>query len=318
MVERRWWVVATGALLRIWLGALVLLVGVRLAGIERGTFLILAIGALPISLLPAYPMLVAFAVRRRWWSSAGVAAAVVASHLALIAPSLTAAERATGGTALRVVTANLYVLNTDNEAAGQVLRDLRPDVLVVTELDAEGLAGLRASGLLDDLPYSVASFDLRSETVGLFSRLPLRDTAVRRIGGRALPRATVTVGATEVRLFGHHSLPPVQGLERLWREALSDLATEVGAVDIPVVVAGDLNADRDHAPFRRLLDAGLRDAHDERGRGLARTWPERLPLLHLDHVLVSGGIGVADIREERIPGSDHLAVVADLLVQARS
>ncbi len=317
MEERRWWVVATGVLLRLWLGALVVLVVVRLLGIERGPALILLVGALPLSLLPAYAFLVVFLLRRRWWT-AGVAALVVVAHVAVVAPALTAARVASAGTAMRVVTANLYVLNVENEAAGRVLRDLRPDVLVVPELDADGLAGLRASGLLDDLLYSVVSFDLRSETVGMFSRLPLRDIVVRRIGGRALPRATVTVGGVDIRLVGHHPLPPVQGLERLWREALSDLAAEAGDIELPVVVAGDLNADRDHALFRRLLATGLRDAHDERGRGLARTWPERLPLLQLDHVLVRGGIGVANIREVRIPGSDHLAVVADLLVQPRS
>jgi endonuclease/exonuclease/phosphatase family metal-dependent hydrolase len=84
------------------------------------------------------------------------------------------------------------------------------------------------------------------------------------------------------------------------------------------VVLGDFNADRDHAPFRRLLDTGLRDAHDERGRGLARTFPSWLPVLHLDHVLVRDGNGarvvVRDVREVRLPGSDHLTVVTDLAV----
>ncbi len=41
-------------------------------------------------------------------------------------------------------------------------------------------------------------------------------------------------------------------------------------------------------------------------------------LLHLDHVLVRDGAGaqvvVQDVREVRLPGSDHLTVVADLSV----
>ena len=55
---------------------------------------------------------------------------------------------------------------------------------------------------------------------------------------------------------------------------------------MPLVVAGDLNADRHHPLFEGLLTQGLRDAADERGRGLSRTWPQRWPLLALDHVLV--------------------------------
>ena len=121
-----------------------------------------------------------------------------------------------------------------------------------------------------------------------------------------------------MRLLAAHPLPPLSVLEVLWRRSLADLATEARATDLPVVVLGDFNADRDHAPFRRLLGTGLRDAHDERGRGLARTWPAKAPLLHLDHVLVGDGEGgrlvVEDVREVVLPGSDHLAVVADLAV----
>ncbi|MDP9466435.1 MAG: endonuclease/exonuclease/phosphatase family protein, partial [Actinomycetota bacterium] len=156
------------------------------------------------------------------------------------------------------------------------------------------------------------------ETVGLLSRLPLEDVSTRPVGGRELPRATVDVEGTRVRLLGEHTLPPLSVFEQLWRAALVDLVQEVRAVDPPAVVLGDFNADRDHAPFRRLLDAGLRDAHDERGRGLARTFPAWLPVLHLDHVLVRDGAGaqvvVRDVREVRLPGSDHLTVVADLAV----
>jgi endonuclease/exonuclease/phosphatase family metal-dependent hydrolase len=243
----------------------------------------------------------------------------VVAHVALVAPAVTREPLPPAGApALRVVTANLYLLNPDPQDAGRALRALRPDLLVVPELDAAGLAGLQASGLLHDLPYAVVERDARSETVGLLSRLPLEDVTTRRVAGRALPRATVRVDGTPVRVLTAHPLPPLPGLGRLWREALADLAREVEAEPLPTVVAGDLNADRDHAPFRRLLGAGLRDAHDSRGRGLARTWPARLPLLHLDRVLVRDGdgaaLGVRDVSEARVPGSDHLAVVAELAV----
>jgi endonuclease/exonuclease/phosphatase family metal-dependent hydrolase len=86
-----------------------------------------------------------------------------------------------------------------------------------------------------------------------------------------------------------------------------------------VVVAGDLNADRDHAAFRGLLDAGLTDVHDALGRGLARTFPDGMPVLQLDHVLVRDGAGgrltPLEVREVQVPGSDHLGVLADLAVQ---
>jgi endonuclease/exonuclease/phosphatase (EEP) superfamily protein YafD len=122
------------------------------------------------------------------------------------------------------------------------------------------------------------------------------------------------VGGRDVRVLAAHPLPPVWVLHDLWRGSLQDLAREVEQVDLPVVVAGDLNADRDHAVFRDLLQTGLRDAHDARGRGLVRTWPAAAPLLHLDHVLVRD-LEVVQVGEAQVPGSDHKAVVADIAVR---
>jgi endonuclease/exonuclease/phosphatase (EEP) superfamily protein YafD len=291
-------------------------------GIERGTLLALLVGALPLSLLPAYGiMLLGALLRRRLLAATG--GALVVAHLLVIAPALGAADlpaQAEGAPRLRVVTVNLYVRNPTPELAGRALRALRPDVLVVPELDARGLAGLRASGLLDDLPFAVTQSDGQPETVGLFSRLPLRDIEIRAAGGRRLPRATVSVAGTDVRLLAAHPLPPISVYEPLWRRSLRDLAAEARALELPAVVAGDLNADRDHSLFRALLETGLRDAHDERGRGLARTWPASFPVLQLDHVLVRDRAGVAlvvvDVAEAEVPGSDHKAVVADVSVLA--
>ena len=296
--------------------ALLAVVAVRALGVERSSPLVLLVGALPLLLLPAYAVLALAAVLRRRALAAG-AAVLVAAHLLVVAPTVGTDLLPAGSVEaprLRVVTANLYVLNPDPAAAGRALRALRPDVLVVPELSAAGLEGLREAGLLADLPYALVDLGRREETVGLLSRLPLRDVRLRSLATRELPRATVTVGGREVRVLATHPLPPVWVLHRLWRSSLEDLAREAEQVDLPLVVAGDLNADRDHAAFRDLLATGLRDAHDARGRGLVRTWPAAFPLLHLDHVLVRD-LDVVQVREVRLPGSDHLAVVADIAVR---
>jgi endonuclease/exonuclease/phosphatase (EEP) superfamily protein YafD len=303
--------------------ALAALVVVRAFGLERGSALALLIGALPLTLLPAYGVLAVAVACRRPRLAAGATALVVA-HVLVLLPALGADALPAGARdapRLRVVTANLYVLNPDPVGAGRALRELRPDVLVVPELSADGLAGLRASGLLDDLPHSAVDLDRRAETVGLFSRLPLRDVAGRAAGTRDVPRATLSVGGVDVRVLTAHPLPPLSLFADLWRASLEDLAAESREVRLPLVVAGDLNADRDHDAFRDLLGTGLRDAHDALGRGLVRTWPASLPVLHLDHVLVRDGAGgrvvPLAVREATIVGSDHRAVVAELAVLPR-
>ena len=69
-------------------------------------------------------------------------------------------------------------------------------------------------------------------------------------------------------------------------------------VDGPVcVLLGDFNATLDHAPLRRLLGTGYRDAADVRGAGFTPTWPydgKPVPGVTLDHVLADRRVGVRD------------------------
>lgn len=334
------------------LGALLVLLGVRAAGAEAGTLLHLLLALLPVLLLAAYPLLVlAGLLRDRLLVLLALAA--VAGHLLVVAPALQRAPVPAGADTaprLRVVVANAYVANPEPERLGRLLRGLRADVVVLPELTPATLAGLRRAGLTRDLPHVALERAGRQETVGLLSRLPLRDREVRRTGTRAVVRATVEVGGVAVRVVPVHPLPPIGGWEPLWRDALVDLASDlardvaVGPVrdrvpapgsdpsgdpapgraagtDLPLVLAGDLNADRDAAAFRRLLDAGLVDAADALGQGLTRTYPAGAPLVHLDHVLVRDGrrARLVPLRHALVPlpGSDHLGVVVDVAVLPR-
>jgi endonuclease/exonuclease/phosphatase family metal-dependent hydrolase len=83
------------------------------------------------------------------------------------------------------------------------------------------------------------------------------------------------------------------------------------------VVAGDFNATRDHGPFRELLAAGFADCADS---GQNRSWPgftwptagRALPVMRLDHVLVSQTATMRMTRTIRVPRTDHHGVLADI------
>jgi endonuclease/exonuclease/phosphatase (EEP) superfamily protein YafD len=79
-----------------------------------------------------------------------------------------------------------------------------------------------------------------------------------------------------------------------------------------VIVAGDFNATVDMKPFRRLLHNGFRDAAEQSGAGLVATYPADSaipPLIGIDHILTFNSTA-RDARSVRIPGSDHLGVMA--------
>lgn len=307
----------TRVMLLLMLGLLVQ----RATGAEQATVEIFLIGTLPLTLLPAYPALVLSAVTRDRWMAL-MAVVVIAAHLAICLPRLHAAPiTAAARTAptLRIATANLYVANLEPVRAWQALRDLHLDVLVVPELSDAGLAALEQSGLRKDLPYLATTRTKGPETTGLLSRLPLTDVSVPLFVGRGQPEATVTVGGRRVRILGFHTQPAIGVFVHPWRAGFGRLEELVGQTDLPVVLAGDLNAGLDNGSMRHLLRTEhLRDAHAERGKGLATTWPAGLPFTAYDHVLVRDGAGarleVLDVANERVPGSDHLAVVTTVAV----
>ena len=310
---------AVHVLARLVAAVLLAVVLLRLSGWSRGPATALVLVALPLVLLPSYAVALVAAWRRDAPLGA-VAAVLVLAHVLVVLPGLGAADLPPGARdapRLRVVVANVLSNNAELDRLSRTLTALEPDVLVVAELRPRVLEGLRRGGVLDLLPHSTVR--AAPGDVELFSRLPLEQVEhTEAVPGQPQPGAVVRVGRVPVQLRGAHPLPPVHGREAQGRRTLRALVEDVSGDRLPVVVAGDLNGDRDLPAVRELFDLGLRDAAEERGRGLSRTWPQRWPLLALDHVLVRDGDGgrlaVLDQREAALPGSDHRAVVADLAV----
>ncbi len=305
------WLVAAG---------LVVLLVARLVGLERGPVWSLGMGLLPFLLLLAFPVLVgAVLLRRR--TLATVALLLGLAQVVVAAPSTGGRPGPCVGTPLRVVGSNLLYTNQQLEAAGRVLAAADPDLVVLPELTNPALLSL--APLLATLPQQAIEIRDVETSPGLATRLPLTDVTETARSERFWPEGSVRVdapgGPIEVRVLGVHTQPPLMHGGDPWASDLAHVGERLRAIDGPVIALGDFNASRDFASFRTLLTDGVRDAHEEVGAGLARTWPARLPVLHLDHVLVKNGSGVqidvCSVRELRVPGSDHLAVVADLAVR---
>jgi len=225
------------------------------------------------------------------------------------------------GAGFVVATVNLQRSAAAARNVGQRLRSLGADLLVIQEYTAETAAACRSAGLHDRYAHRVE--DPRDDHFGsaLFSRNPVAGSDRVMIGRRPTVTATVVASGTAVTVANVHIQAPVHGHDiEPWRTAFDELGRLVERTNGPTILAGDWNAVLTHRPLRRLLDRHrLVDAHGARDhrrwRG-PRTWPTDRgllpPLLCLDHVVVTRDIGVCAVREERVPGTDHKAVIAHL------
>jgi hypothetical protein len=313
--RRRWALVAT-APWAVW--ALL-----RATGSERGFPLVPAVSFTPHAAATAFVPL-AVAARAGSGAAALVAAgsgAVLAG--AVLAPALRArpARPAPPGTRLRVATVSLRRGLVPPGPVLDLVRRHGVDVLAVQELTPRAEVALRTAGIDELLPHAHVLPARPGRVVGasgaVWSRVPVTARA-QLPGGFEQPTVRLAAdGAPAVELTSVHTVPPATSPASV-RDWVGDLAAlPAPAPDVLRVLAGDFNATFDHAALRAVLDLGYDDAARAVGRGLAWTWrPLRLrfPRLALDHVLVDPRITVSSVEFVPVSGSDHRAVVAELVL----
>jgi endonuclease/exonuclease/phosphatase (EEP) superfamily protein YafD len=248
---------------------------------------------------------------------------VLALHGAIWLPWLTA-EDPGAGRGLTVMALNVYKGRADLDAVARLVRAERVDVLVLSEVRPAAWARIEAHPVGRLLPNAVPRRPSSAESTVILSREPLVARATSRaVPDEARPRHPVATvlghGRPVVAVGVHPSHPASAATVTRWRATLRGLTVWAASTRGPLVVAGDFNASVDHPGMRALLGTGLRDAHEVTGAGRPPTWPygkDYPAFVHIDHVLVRG-LGVVSADDVRIPGSDHDAVVADLVVPGR-
>lgn len=214
-----------------------------------------------------------------------------------------------GAGELSLVSLNLLYSNEDRRRVHAYLAAANPDVLVLEELTPEWLHALRP--VLERYPYSVAADQVGPWGLGLFSRVPLRDTRTTDLGVRGSFNVitTLDLAGGPVRLAAVHLSSPTSALKARYRNAqLEQLARLLGSVGgaMPRLVLGDLNATPFSPYLRDLLQrTGMQDAR--RPQGLLGTWPRWMPLLQIpiDHCIADPAAGITSVTRGPAVGSDH-------------
>jgi endonuclease/exonuclease/phosphatase (EEP) superfamily protein YafD len=223
---------------------------------------------------------------------------------------------------LRLMTVNLLHDRGDSSHFASVLTEVDPDIVVTQELGpicAEVLASRYPHHHLRPAPGFLGR--------GIASKLDASFADIE-MPGRPGAEAVVSVGRQSLRIAGTHLLNPIEypwwdsvRTRRGQLDVLFDWAEAGG--DQPVVVAGDFNASPRWPAYRqttRHLDDLVADWADRVGAKTERTWgwrPGWPRMLRIDHIF-GRGIQAHHVRVVPIVGSDHAAVVADLLVADQS
>jgi endonuclease/exonuclease/phosphatase (EEP) superfamily protein YafD len=310
--RRYWW---------IWVavGPIVVWTVVRLFGLERGYPLIGMMAFTPYVAIGAL-LVAGVATALRNWPAAAVAGAATLCLAAVVLPRAigSSTAEAAGHETLTVLSANIHHGTADPDALVALVDRYEPDLLSIQELTPSFAAELRRAGIDARLPSSMLLVHRSASGAGLYSRLPLTPLPHQTRFFFRMPRARLVLSdGRHLRVVGVHPYPPLSGRVGVWRAALESLpSTGTGT---PWVLAGDFNATLDHAELREILDRGYRDAGDVTGRGLEPTWPTMghrflPPAITIDHVLADRRLGVADYGVVDLPGSDHRAIHAELVL----
>ncbi len=204
-----------------------------------------------------------------------------------------------------------------------------PDVAAfVLQADSDVITLSEATGwFLDDIGpmlaqrYPYQSHELVDETNGsaIFSRWPLSNVENFPVSDLPSQAAEVDSPYGAINVIAVHTQAPLDSYTATkWQTQLGELRSV--SRQVPTILAGDFNATEDHKPFRQLLRDGWEDVHDDKGCGLDNTWPTQrsressiplaIPILRLDHVLVTDHFETLGVQVHDLPGSDHAPVEA--------
>ncbi|HZJ07619.1 MAG TPA: endonuclease/exonuclease/phosphatase family protein [Nocardioidaceae bacterium] len=286
--------------------------------------------AIVLYLLALVLLLVALVAGRGAWRRAGgwscvLVVPLLALHLFWVGGQYVGAEEVVEGTGrpFTVMSANLRFGQADPGRVVALALEHDADVVVLQEVTPRAEARMRKEGLARAYPF--AEGQARSGVAGTMvfsvhrlSDVTALDTKFQGFSMRVrLPKDALTLLAVHP--------PPPTGDALEWRADHATIRRAAAATNGTTVVAGDLNATLDHMPLREFDGRGLKDAAELADSGWQPTWPASgevsllgvgvPPMLAIDHVLVDDSLAVVDTAAVSVPGTDHRALFATLVLE---
>lgn len=208
---------------------------------------------------------------------------------------------------LRLISANVLTSNSNHQALVKLVTAQQPDVLVLTEVNAQWLQDL---GVLEAAyPYTAKYPSEDNFGMAAYSKKPFKADFILA-GDYGLP--IMRLDFSDLTVFMAHPIPPM-GKENAAenRVYLAKLAEISAKTDTPTVIAGDLNATLWSFAVDPILNTDILKRINP--IGFAYTWPSMFfPLaIQIDHFFAKDIKGATFDVLPSI-GSDHFPIQTDI------
>lgn len=240
---------------------------------------------------------------------------------------------------LRVMTWNMLYANQLKQEFYPEIQKLQPDIIALQEVPYN-IEREMVALLGHEYPYHKVQSVGSASGIALWSKLPIVETeqaTARLLGcicakivvdlhGRPITVMTTHIRSPEIyyrfrrRLIPQITYFSIQDQNLIFRALLKKVAEN----HHPLILMGDFNTTEQQPNFALLRQQGLTDAHEAAGWGMGFTYPNpnlryswrrRIPpFIRIDHVLFSSEWRALSAWTGSISDSDHLYVVADLVL----
>jgi len=213
---------------------------------------------------------------------------------------------------LRVMTINLEsICNHNFDLATRYIKRVDPDIVSMQEIDSQFADYLKTN--LPEYRYSKFITESAFSGIGILSKFPLEQSKIYQFGQNFPMIASLAkTSLGDILVFAVHPLAPYS--EFMWRNETTfadGIAQLCKASQPQIILLGDLNTTPFSFQYRHMLAVtGLKDG--SKGFGYQPTWLAELPILGIDHCLLSKNL-VATVQKIG-PNifSDHLPLYLEI------
>lgn len=283
----------------------------------------LQLGLLLLALLVAQAALLDFSQIQSWIVIATTFVCVcyqawwVVPYTHLFRCEVKRVSQASAANSVSILASNVLTPNRNATALVNLVRHYQPDILVTLETDAWWQSQLEQ--LKRDYPYTIECPLDNLYGMHVYSRLLLQDAKIQYLVEEDVPSMHALVhlrSGQKVQVHFLHPAPPSPTENDESRERDAELllvAKSVASMQVPVIVAGDLNDVAWSATtrlFRKI--SGLLDPRI--GRGMFNSFHAKYPFIRwpLDHLFHSRHFVLLDIKRLAPIGSDHFPIFIKL------